>query len=156
MKEFSDPTRQQILQYLRSKGLNEPQTLRQFSHSEQQLIVKEISAVINQRQTQNYNRFESLGSVHPTLYTDFGESEEFFTGDSRHKQFKMVPIKREESMRLSQVEELENSDLFRQTKAFDPNFVLACQAEFAISTDLHSYKDSLEQFYRLHQQGRLD
>lgn len=156
MKEYSDPARQQILQYLRSKGLNEPKTLRQLSMSEQQQIVKEISGVINQRQPQNYNRFGSLGSVHPTLHTDFGESEEFFTGDSRHKQFKMLPIKREESIRVSPIEELENSDLFRQTQAFDPSFVRACQTNFAACADLGSYKDSLERYYRLHQQGRVD
>lgn len=155
MKEFSDPARQQILQYLRYRGLNEPQTLRQLTMSEQQQVVKEISEVVSQRQAQHYNRFGSLGSAHPTLHTDFGESDEFFTGDSRHRQFNMVPIKREESMRLSPIEELENSDLFRQTQAFDSGFVRACQTKFAASSDLVSYKDSLEQFYRLHQQGRV-
>ena|SRR3990167_1295240 len=153
MKEFSDPVRQQLLNLLRSKGLVEPQALRYLKTPEREAVISEIEFILQYKNHPNYNRFSSLGSVNPTLVTDFGEAEDMFTGESKNKQFRMIPIRKEQSLRLTPLEEIEHSQAFRAVRELDPSHVDKCLEKYHIDSNISVLRQSIENLYRLHQDG---
>jgi hypothetical protein len=153
MKEFSDPVRHQLLVFLRSHGLTEPKGLKSLTTLEKDGIVSEIDMMMTPRNATTYNRFNSMVSANHTLHTDFGDSEGILTGDSKNRRFGIIPIKKEESMKLDPIEELEQTEEFKDVQNLDPAFIRSCQEAYKSLSDIGAYRKSIEYYHKQHHEG---